>query len=182
MHSSTTCSTRARPRTTSPWCAAWPGSSRSSTSAWIICSDPWCRPVSVSRGWTRRRRTATSPCSSGGSSWAYPASSPSTTRYRCRSAATSAALRAEAAEVAADLHRYLVVDGELAGYAQLDPPDEHGDVAVRRLLVHPRDTVDPHQVLAHQGDVVRGLARVEQVVDECMDHLQRPVVQAGLGV
>ena len=51
-----------------------------------------------------------------------------------------AVLRAEAADVAADLHRYLVVDGELAGYAQLDPPDEHGDVAVRRLLVHPRDT------------------------------------------
>ncbi|MHB1289182.1 GH36-type glycosyl hydrolase domain-containing protein [Georgenia sp.] len=51
-----------------------------------------------------------------------------------------AVLLAEAAEVAADLHRYLVVDGELAGYAQLDPPDVRGEVAVRRLLVHPRDT------------------------------------------
>ena len=51
----------------------------------------------------------------------------------------TAALLAEAAEVAADLQRYLVVDGELAGYAQLDPPDERGEVTVRRLLVHPRD-------------------------------------------
>jgi CRISPR-associated protein Csx3 len=49
-------------------------------------------------------------------------------------------LRSEAAGVAADLHRYLVVDGELAGYAQLDPPDDRGEVEVRRLLVHPRDT------------------------------------------
>ena len=52
----------------------------------------------------------------------------------------AAALRTEAAGVAADLHRYLVVDGELAGYAQLDPPDDRGQVEVRRLLVHPRDT------------------------------------------
>ncbi len=52
----------------------------------------------------------------------------------------AATLRTEAADVAADLHRYLVVDGELAGYAQLDPPDDRGEVAVRRLLVHPRDT------------------------------------------
>lgn len=52
----------------------------------------------------------------------------------------AASLLVEAAEVAADLHRYLVVDGELAGYAQLDPPDANGVVAVRRLLVHPRDT------------------------------------------
>ncbi len=48
-------------------------------------------------------------------------------------------LLAEAAGITADLHRYLVVDGELAGYALLDPPDDHGEVAVRRLLVHPRD-------------------------------------------
>jgi CRISPR-associated protein Csx3 len=51
----------------------------------------------------------------------------------------ASSLVAEAAEVAADLHRYLVVDGELAGYAQLDPPDANGVVAVSRLLVHPRD-------------------------------------------
>ncbi len=49
-------------------------------------------------------------------------------------------LRAEAAGIAVDLHRYLVVDGEMAGYALLDPPDCHGGVAIRRLLVHPRDT------------------------------------------
>ncbi|WP_024285189.1 hypothetical protein [Cellulomonas sp. KRMCY2] len=49
-------------------------------------------------------------------------------------------LRDEAAGIAADLHRYLVVDGELAGYAQLDRPDADREVAVRRLLVHPRDT------------------------------------------
>ncbi|MFN2318853.1 MAG: cellobiose phosphorylase [Dermatophilaceae bacterium] len=49
------------------------------------------------------------------------------------------ALRAEASTVAEDLHRYLLVDGELAGYAQLDPPDRDGVVEVRRLLVHPRD-------------------------------------------
>ena len=48
-------------------------------------------------------------------------------------------LRGEASGIAADLHRYLVVDGELAGYALLDPPDDRGEVAVRRLLVHPRD-------------------------------------------
>ena len=54
--------------------------------------------------------------------------------------ALSADLRHEAADVAADLHRHLVVDGELAGYAQLDPPDDLGRVAVRRLLIHPRDT------------------------------------------
>ena len=50
------------------------------------------------------------------------------------------ALRTEASAVAADLRRHLLVDGELAGYAQLDPPDEDGRVGVRRLLVHPRDT------------------------------------------
>ena len=33
------------------------------------------------------------------------------------------ALRAQAEAVATDLRRYLLVDGELAGYAQLDPPD-----------------------------------------------------------
>ena len=49
------------------------------------------------------------------------------------------ALRAEATAAADDLRRYLLVDGELAGYAQLDPPDRDGLVAVRRLLVHPRD-------------------------------------------
>jgi len=50
------------------------------------------------------------------------------------------ALRAEAAVVAADLRRHLLVDGELAGYAQLDPPDRSGLVEVGRLLVHPRDS------------------------------------------
>lgn len=50
------------------------------------------------------------------------------------------ALDAEAAAVAADLHRYLLVDGELAGYVQLDPPRAPGgEPEVRRLLVHPRD-------------------------------------------
>ena len=48
-------------------------------------------------------------------------------------------LRGEATAIAADLYRYLLVDDELAGYALLDPPDDHGDVAVRRLLVHPQD-------------------------------------------
>ena len=50
------------------------------------------------------------------------------------------ALRAQAVAIATDLKRYLLVDGELAGYAQLDPPDRDGQVEVRRLLVHPRDT------------------------------------------
>lgn len=43
------------------------------------------------------------------------------------------ALQEEADAVAADLHRHLLVDGELAGYVQMDGP------TVRRLLVHPRD-------------------------------------------
>jgi len=46
-------------------------------------------------------------------------------------------LRAEAAAVAADLRRLLLVDGELAGYAQLAGP---GEGTVRRYLVHPRDS------------------------------------------
>ena len=49
-------------------------------------------------------------------------------------------LRAEAVEIAADLHRHLLVDGELAGYALLaaaTPQDER--VVGPRLLVHPRD-------------------------------------------
>lgn len=75
-------------------------------------------------------------------------------------------LRAEAAAVAADLHRHLLVDGELAGYVQLgaDRP---------RYLVHPRDAetglrhgslqmihalagdlLDPDQA-AHHVDLVR---------------------------
>jgi 1,2-beta-oligoglucan phosphorylase len=49
-------------------------------------------------------------------------------------------LRADAAGITADLHQYLVVDDELAGYALLDAPDDRGEVSVRRLLVHPRDT------------------------------------------
>lgn len=49
-------------------------------------------------------------------------------------------LRTEASAVARDLRRYLLVDDELAGYAQLDLPDRDGVVEVRRLLVHPRDT------------------------------------------
>lgn len=57
-----------------------------------------------------------------------------------RETALVGALRAEASAIAVDLHRYLVVDGELAGYAQLAPPDRDGVVEVRRLLVHPRDT------------------------------------------
>ncbi|HET7822526.1 MAG TPA: cellobiose phosphorylase [Ornithinibacter sp.] len=48
-------------------------------------------------------------------------------------------LRAQAAAVAGDLKRHLLVDGELAGYARLEPPDQRGQVAVTRLLVHPRD-------------------------------------------
>ena len=52
-----------------------------------------------------------------------------------------AALRAEADAVAADLRRHLLVDGELAGYAQLAPPAGPGDTPrVLRHLVHPRDT------------------------------------------
>ncbi|HET6967491.1 MAG TPA: cellobiose phosphorylase, partial [Ornithinibacter sp.] len=57
----------------------------------------------------------------------------------CDSDALVEALRAEASAVADDLRRHLLVDGELAGYAQLGPPDADGVVAVRRLLVHPRD-------------------------------------------
>ena len=49
------------------------------------------------------------------------------------------ALRAEAGAVADDLRRHLLVEGELAGYAQLDLPDLDNPVRVRRLLVHPRD-------------------------------------------
>ncbi len=49
-------------------------------------------------------------------------------------------LRAQAAAVAGDLRRHLLVDGELAGYAQLDPPDQRGQVEVSRLLGRtPRD-------------------------------------------
>ena len=40
-----------------------------------------------------------------------------------------AELRAQASAVADDLRRHLLVDGELAGYAQLDPPDRRGLVA-----------------------------------------------------
>ena len=54
-----------------------------------------------------------------------------------------AALRAEATAVAADLRRYLLVDGELAGYAQLEGDPQGGGTAtpphVVRYLVHPRD-------------------------------------------
>lgn len=50
------------------------------------------------------------------------------------------ALRAEAAAVAADLREHLLVDGELAGYAQLaDPGLAGGPPRVVRYLVHPRD-------------------------------------------
>ncbi len=56
-----------------------------------------------------------------------------------------AALRSEAEAVAADLRRHLLVDGELAGYAELAAPDDgagsaDGEPAVDRWLVHPRDT------------------------------------------
>lgn len=61
--------------------------------------------------------------------------------------ALAAALREEAALVSADLHRYLLVDGELAGYVQLsgadDGPGRHRTEAdaptATRYLVHPRD-------------------------------------------
>lgn len=49
------------------------------------------------------------------------------------------ALDAEAGAIAADLHRYLLVDGELAGYVQLDGAGGPASPAVHRLLVHPRD-------------------------------------------
>ncbi|WP_199421757.1 cellobiose phosphorylase [Actinotalea solisilvae] len=50
------------------------------------------------------------------------------------------ALDEDAAAVAADLDRHLLVDGELAGYVQLDPPAAPGATPeARRLLVHPRD-------------------------------------------
>jgi len=54
--------------------------------------------------------------------------------------AWTAELDAEARDVAIDLHRFLMVDGELAGYVQLGPPDSRGEVPVLRHLVHPRDT------------------------------------------
>ena len=51
-----------------------------------------------------------------------------------------AALRAEADAVAADLRAHLIVDGELAGYAQLaEPGRAGGSPRVVRHLVHPRD-------------------------------------------
>lgn len=50
------------------------------------------------------------------------------------------ALRAEADAVAADLRAHLLVDGELAGYAQLaGPAPGDGPPRVVRYLVHPRD-------------------------------------------
>ena len=56
--------------------------------------------------------------------------------------AGATALRTEADAVAADLRRHLLVDGELAGYALLQPPAESvdGRAHVGGLLVHPRDT------------------------------------------
>lgn len=46
----------------------------------------------------------------------------------------------EAAAVAADLERYLLVDGELAGYVRLAPPEADDESAsVVAHLVHPRD-------------------------------------------
>ena len=53
-------------RTSATWWAASSGSKRSSPRAWIICSEPCRSPVSVSRGWTSRRRTSTCPSRSGG--------------------------------------------------------------------------------------------------------------------
>ncbi|MCL3861237.1 cellobiose phosphorylase [Actinotalea sp. K2] len=49
------------------------------------------------------------------------------------------ALRTEAEAIAGDLHRHLLVDGELAGYVQLGEP-EGAHVPVLRHLVHPRDS------------------------------------------
>jgi CRISPR-associated protein Csx3 len=72
-------------------------------------------------------------------------------------AALAEALRDEAATVAADLHRFLLVDGELAGYVQLGEPGGRGTddapagrvagelpptpsaPSALRYLVHPRD-------------------------------------------
>lgn len=73
-------------------------------------------------------------------------------------------LRAEAAGIAADLHRYLVVDGELAGYALLDPPDERGAVTAKRLLVHPRDT----ETGLHHGS----LQMIHALGDDLLDPVQ----------
>src|SRR5699024_2716733 len=54
--------------------------------------------------------------------------------------ALAAELSDEAAEVAADLHRYLLVDGELAGYVRLAAPEaDGGRASVVAHLVHPRD-------------------------------------------
>lgn len=91
------------------------------------------------------------------------------------------ALRTEAAAVAADLQQHLVVDGELAGYAQLGTPDGQGALG-RRLLVHPRDTetglrhgalqmihalgaglLDPAQAAAHVALVREHLMGVDGV-------------------
>lgn len=94
-----------------------------------------------------------------------------------------AALRAEADAVAADLRRYLLVDGELAGYAQLAAPDGPGDAPrVVRHLVHPRDTetglrrgslqaihalvgglLDPDEAAHHAGLVREHLTGVDGV-------------------
>lgn len=61
-----------------------------------------------------------------------------------------AELRAEATAVAADLRRYLLADGELAGYVQVDPDGARTAAGPStRLLVHPRD----HQTGLHHGSL-----------------------------
>lgn len=85
-----------------------------------------------------------------------------------------ARLRTEAAQVAADLHRYLVVDGELTGYAQLEAADD--GVRVRRYLVHPRDTETglrhgALQMIHAVGDGVLGPAEAAHHVDLVRTHL-----------
>ena len=72
-------------RTSATWCAACSGSKRPSTRAWIICSDPWCSPrLGVPRVHQQASHGNQHRGPSGGSSSAYPASSPSTSEVPAR--------------------------------------------------------------------------------------------------